>query len=381
MREHVSGGIGVFSQVVRRMTVAVVAAGLVAIASSGFAAASQLRLVTFNVDFNNNATQIDADIQAVKPQADIIFFQETKWVNIANSFPGTAWDVYQVTNQGDAKKGSALAIRRSARVALVNTGLVLGVDSNGEDMLDRYIAWADVKLNNNLVIRVMSLHMPPQRFRYLQPIMADNMASFIAGSPYPAVVGADWNFIVTNDPHGIQADTGMVPKGVGIDGFFYDPAVTSFVSVAALNGLNVNSDHAPVRMVANFDVPTYIVDNSQAGFSASGTWQSGTSAADKYGSNYRFRNTQAVSDAATWTANVTAGSYKVYAWWSQGANRSASAPYILPGGQSVSVNQQSNGGKWNLLGSGEYSGATQVGLSCWTTTGFVVMADAIKLGP
>lgn len=80
-------------------------------------------------------------------------------------------------------------------------------------------------------------------------------------------------------------------------------------------------------------------------------------------------------------ANVTAGSYNVYAWWSQGANRSATAPYKLPGEVTVNVNQQTNGGKWNLLGSGLYSGATEIRLSCWTGTGFVVIADAIKLGP
>ncbi|MGI8966759.1 MAG: N-acetylmuramoyl-L-alanine amidase, partial [Limisphaerales bacterium] len=72
----------------------------------------------------------------------------------------------------------------------------------------------------------------------------------------------------------------------------------------------------------------------------------------------------------------------VYAWWSTGANRSTTAPYIVTyngGSQTVSVNQQINGGQWNLLGT--YSllaGNNTVKLSCWTTTNFVFIADAIK---
>jgi len=125
---------------------------------------------------------------------------------------------------------------------------------------------------------------------------------------------------------------------------------------------------------------TITVDNSNSGFTASASWSTGTSAADKYGTDYRYRSTQAISDAATWTANITsAGTYSISAWWSQGTNRSATAPYVLPDGVTVSVNQQANGGKWNLLGSKSLAtGSRQVKLSCWTTSGFIVLADAVR---
>lgn len=127
-----------------------------------------------------------------------------------------------------------------------------------------------------------------------------------------------------------------------------------------------------------------IVDNSDAGFSASSNWSTGTIATDKYGSNYRFRQTQATSDPATWTLNLpVAGRYEVYAWWSAGKNRSATAPYIVyysGGSQTVTKNQQTNGGMWNSLGAWNFaSGSTQVKLSCWTTTGYVVIADAVRM--
>jgi len=121
---------------------------------------------------------------------------------------------------------------------------------------------------------------------------------------------------------------------------------------------------------------TYINDSPVC----SASWSTGTSAGDKYGADYRFRSTAALSDAATWTVNVAnSGNFDISAWWSAGANRSATAPYILPNGTTVNKNQQSGGGAWNLLGTVSLTaGNNDTKLSCWTTTGFVVVADAVK---
>jgi hypothetical protein len=131
---------------------------------------------------------------------------------------------------------------------------------------------------------------------------------------------------------------------------------------------------------------TVTVDNSNSGFSVVGTWSTGTTATDKFGTNYRFRNTQQISEPATWNGGVIgSGSYSVQAWWSQGANRSATAPYIVyhsAGSSAINVNQQINGGKWNALGTFNVNaGINQVKLSCWTTTGFVVIADGVRWVP
>ena len=133
--------------------------------------------------------------------------------------------------------------------------------------------------------------------------------------------------------------------------------------------------------------PTVIVDNNSAGFSVIGTWSTGTSATDKYGTDYRFHTTQSVSEPATWTGtlNGAGGNYLAQAWWSVGANRSTNAPYVVyhkSGSTTVKVNQQANGGKWNSLGTFDMnSGANDIKLSCWTTTGFVVIGDAVRWVP
>lgn len=125
---------------------------------------------------------------------------------------------------------------------------------------------------------------------------------------------------------------------------------------------------------------TYILDNNQAGFSVVGSWATGSSAADKYGADYRYKSTAAVSEPAKWTINVSSGgNYDISAWWCAGTNRSTAAPYILPNGANIKVNQQANGGKWNLLGTASLgAGNNTTQLSCWAATGYVVVADAIK---
>lgn len=130
--------------------------------------------------------------------------------------------------------------------------------------------------------------------------------------------------------------------------------------------------------------PTSItVDNTDAGFTASANWIASTSTAGYLGTNYKYRNTQSISDAASWSADLTAGSYKVYARWTAGTNRAASAPYqvVHTGGTTtVNVNQQANNGTWVLLGTFNMAAGNseRVRLSCWTTAGFVVVADGVK---
>jgi hypothetical protein len=134
------------------------------------------------------------------------------------------------------------------------------------------------------------------------------------------------------------------------------------------------------------NIPTeIIVDNTDSGFSASSSWITSTSQSGYLGSNYSYRLTQSVSDAATWSATVpTTGSYEVFARWTTGSNRATSAPFIVyhsGGSTTVNKNQQNNNGQWVSLGTFTMNAgtATRVALSCWTGSGTVVIADGIKL--
>lgn len=160
-------------------------------------------------------------------------------------------------------------------------------------------------------------------------------------------------------------------------------ATTYYYVVQARNpsGSSANSNQASAKTSGSAPPADQIIDNASASFTASTSWSTGTSAADKYGTNYRFRSTQAISDAAVWNFSISqARNYEIYAWWSAGTNRSATAPYVMPDGVSVAKNQQTGGGAWQSLGIKNLAtGSKTVKLSCWTTTGYVVVADAIKV--
>ncbi len=114
-------------------------------------------------------------------------------------------------------------------------------------------------------------------------------------------------------------------------------------------------------------------------------WSSGSSAG-YYGSGYRYATTATESSKqAVWSIDIKVpGTYQIYSWWVAGTNRSPDAEYIIQhsGGETVVyMNQQTNGGKWNLLGTFEYTTpgvykVTQTNRS--SSAGYVVMVDALK---
>ena len=127
-------------------------------------------------------------------------------------------------------------------------------------------------------------------------------------------------------------------------------------------------------------------DTSKGYISVSANWTSSSSTAGYYGSGYYFANTAAVSDPATFYFYLPANATKtIDAWWTSGTNRSTTAPFIAYNAAGtevgrVSVNQQAGGGQWNAIGTWAFTaGWNRIVLSRWTTTGYVVIADAIRV--
>jgi len=126
-------------------------------------------------------------------------------------------------------------------------------------------------------------------------------------------------------------------------------------------------------------------DGAVARYEVSANWPVGTSAG-YYGTGYNYASTQAISDPATfWFYLPAAATRTIDGWWVAGTNRSSTAPYIAFNASGaevgrVSANQQLNGGKWVALGTWNFSaGWNKVQLSRWTTAGYVVIADAIRV--
>jgi len=126
-----------------------------------------------------------------------------------------------------------------------------------------------------------------------------------------------------------------------------------------------------------------ILDNEDA--QRTGNWSLGVSAPEKYGKDYLYiGKTNTSANAFFAFPSSLHGQYRIYAWYSAGTNRTKAAEYTIShanGSASVTLNQQQNGGKWNLLGTWDFSWPNQYGIRILESKedGKVVIVDAIKL--
>lgn len=220
-------------------------------------APAELRVVTANLAFRGEAG-VRSDWETIGPEADIVFVQEAKNVNLRNIL-SDAWIVRQDVSSDD-RAGSGVVIRRSAIQAVGDWGLVLGTDSDPCGIMTRWITRVDVQLHNDRWIRVASLHMPPARCQTgpggPYDVMADNVVAFANRSDRLLVLGADWNKVVDEDPNNIGGRTGLKPRGPDagqrIDGFY----VSQAIATRDLHHLpQTGSDHRPVKMTLTVPAP------------------------------------------------------------------------------------------------------------------------------
>ncbi len=157
---------------------------------------------------------------------------------------------------------------------------------------------------------------------------------------------------------------------------------------------------ANVWMVRERDVNTneVIVDNSQAGYSETGTWFTTSSTGynpatglttGASGYRYTWSDPAATTATASWTPNIPeAGWYWVSTLYRSGANRVADTRYEVThaGGTSpVSINQEVHGLTWVYLGqfyfdAGTTGKVTLLNETSDPTASQVVIADAMRFG-
>lgn len=128
-----------------------------------------------------------------------------------------------------------------------------------------------------------------------------------------------------------------------------------------------------------------IVDNGEAGTTSSGSW-SASANVGCVGTNSLISVVGTGSGYYRWTPSLpAAGTYDVYAWWINSANRSQAAPFRVVGASGTStvrMNQRVGGNRWNLLGrftfhaSGDY---IELLNNTGETGSIFVSADAIRL--
>ncbi|MEU5959688.1 N-acetylmuramoyl-L-alanine amidase [Micromonospora parva] len=128
------------------------------------------------------------------------------------------------------------------------------------------------------------------------------------------------------------------------------------------------------------------VDNTTSGrFTASANWGVSSYSSQRYGADYRYAEPVAASDVAWYRFNVpAAANYRVEAWWPANSGYNSAAPYIVAtssGNQTVRVDQRATGGQWRALGTFALPAgdANRVGVSRWSNSSGLVIADAVRL--
>jgi len=128
------------------------------------------------------------------------------------------------------------------------------------------------------------------------------------------------------------------------------------------------------------------LNESNAKFTASTSWTTTSSTAGYYGSNYLYRSTGATTDAAHFQVYLSEpASVIIEAWWTSGTNRSTTAPFLVFNANgdhlgTYHANQQQGGGAWRSIGTYALTaGWNEIALSRWTTSGYVVIADALRV--
>ncbi len=130
-----------------------------------------------------------------------------------------------------------------------------------------------------------------------------------------------------------------------------------------------------------------IIDNGDPGTSFTGTWQvsGGTSPwdpADPSATSLWSRD----GDTYTWTFTPTNSGYHDFSmWWTAYSSRSNSVPVTIKywgGTDTRSINQQQNGGKWNLLNSYPFKAGESYNITITSAPGgsqnYSTCADAVK---
>lgn len=128
-------------------------------------------------------------------------------------------------------------------------------------------------------------------------------------------------------------------------------------------------------------------DTSRGYIQVSGNWVSSANVAGFYGTGYWYAPRASISDAASfWFYLAQPARRSVYARWSAATDRAPDAPFIIWDptrrelGRAI-VNQRTNGGQWNKLGTYDFPrGWNRVLLSRWTvSSNTVVIADAVQI--
>ncbi len=181
-----------------------------------------------------------------------------------------------------------------------------------------------------------------------------------------------------------QRENGGVWRSLGV--FPFQAGTTGNVLVSNAGTTNyIVADAVKFVYQPQVDIIMDKGPTDTAGIVTTGTWASSNSGGAYGTTSYHDGNSGKGTKSVSFTPTITSpGQYEVYVWWTSHSNRATNTPitvYHANGSQQFSVNQEVNGGQWNLLDTFTFNAGTS------TSAGSVlisnngneyVIADAVR---
>lgn len=103
----------------------------------------------------------------------------------------------------------------------------------------------------------------------------------------------------------------------------------------------------------NDGISETIIDNTDSGFTTTGSWPASSSSCGYYGTDYLYNSLGSGSDQAKWSFAVIEGEYQISAQWTAHSNRASNAGYrVYNNGKEIGLqifDQRINGGRFNVF--------------------------------
>ncbi len=203
---------------------------------------------------------------------------------------------------------------------------------------------------------------------------ADNVVYLVTvdGRDAGGSVGMTWE-----EQANLLLDLGC-DHGINFDG---GGSTTAWVDGQVVNVPSDGNERGGVT--AMLVIPAYIIDHTDGECTITGNWEVSTDAG--------YFNTSSLTidggendGSITWRPDLEmTGQYKIYAWYTADTNRPSSVEYTVndfEGSHSVTVDQQTGGGEWELLGNFVFEAGDNGYVQLVNTAGAgeVLSADAVK---
>lgn len=143
---------------------------------------------------------------------------------------GRGWKVNRPNDPEQGAPGGPFLAWKSSIKSWRTGAPLASVSTRGAKMRLRRFPWAHIYFEGIGIVKVVSIHMPPKRYRgILYKIYAFNLRRLLRNSKFPWIAGGDWNWFIEDDPADLHKKLNAKWIGQRIDGWAISPELADKV--------------------------------------------------------------------------------------------------------------------------------------------------------